>query len=196
MPDLKAQWWSFEYKGQLEVEFCLKISSRKIVFFQFDFYWLSNGSSKIRHHFWRQSISQTKVIKNGNNKNHLPKLIFLKEKQSQKIYLIQRFFGIELKSQKNLKTYFWSRIYFQLTVVLQTPPLRSSYCLLTKFWSRSNWNYKEAWLDIAIHQIRINSRVILEQILMKLVQGVNNMEDKVCIVNRAATTLDANFPLA
>ena len=46
--------------------------SRKI-FFWFDFYWLSNGSSKIGHHFRKQSVSKNEVIKNFNKKKRSPK---------------------------------------------------------------------------------------------------------------------------
>ena len=57
------QWWNFENKSQLAVDFCSKNSSRKILFFRFDFPWLSNGLLKTGYYFRKHSVSKIEVIK-------------------------------------------------------------------------------------------------------------------------------------
>ena len=63
-------------------------------FFNLTFIDFQMSHQKIGVIFEDKVFRKRKLSKNGNNKNHLPKLVFLKE-----IHLIQMIFGIEQKSQ-------------------------------------------------------------------------------------------------
>ena len=134
------QWWSFEEKGQLGVDFCSKISYKKFLI------WLSLDREKLAIIWKNKVFQQWKLSKNFNIKKHSPKLIFLNERQNQNI----RWF-LTLKINSTIQIYlgpFWrlvwksvqviQKIYFssiELLVVQKstprwlfsskTPPLRS-----------------------------------------------------------------------
>ena len=57
---LVMEFWD---KGQLAVDFCLKISSRKKFLFRFDFPCLSNGLLKTGYHFRKHGVSKIEIIK-------------------------------------------------------------------------------------------------------------------------------------